>query len=146
MTRARERLILVGSDKDLTKAAAEWRSNAPATGWGLPEDVLYSARRFLDWVGPCLVRHKNGARIPGDEDSGRYSADPVVYDDLAEFTVSVLSVGEACSGFENLTDSGLKGADIDWNLVVRAHPLGRQPNPELWQEIQAHASLSLIHI
>lgn len=140
MTRARERLILVGSDKDLTKAAAEWRSNAPATGWGLPEDVLYSARRFLDWVGPCLVRHKNGARIPGDEDSGRYSADPVVYDDLAEFTVSVLSVGEACSGFENLTDSGLKGADIDWNLVVRAHPLGRQPNPELWQEIQAHAS------
>ncbi len=139
MTRARERLIMVGSARNLEKSASKWHSCASKTGWGLPEEVLYSARGFLDWVGSSLVRHREGLYIPEAANSSGYPADPEVFGDPARFTVSVLSIAEACSGFESLTDSGLKESDIDWNLVTGAYPLGRQVNPELRQEIQKHA-------
>ncbi len=139
MTRARERLVMVGSDRNLGKSASKWRAHASKTGWGLPEEVLYSARGFLDWVGSSLVRHREGRCIPGAESSTGYPVDPEVFGDSARFAVSVLSVAGACSGFESLTDSGPRESDIDWDLVVGAHPLGRQVNPRLWQEIQNHA-------
>ena len=139
MTRARERLVMVGSARNLEKPASKWHSCASKTGWGLPEEVLYSAGGFLDWVGSSLVRHREGVHIPGAAASSGYPADPEVFGDPARFAVSVLSVTEACSGFEGLTDSGLKESDIDWSLVMSAYPLGRQVNPELWQEIQKHA-------
>jgi ATP-dependent helicase/nuclease subunit A len=139
MTRARERLVIVGSDRNLEKSASKWHNGSSKTGWGLPEEILYSARGFLDWVGSSLVRHRAGRCILQLASSSGCPADSEVFHDPSRFSVSVLSAGEACSGFRGLTDSGLKEPDIDWNLVIGAYPLGRQVDPELWQEIQNHA-------
>jgi ATP-dependent helicase/nuclease subunit A len=139
MTRARERLVMVGSAKNLGKQASKWCSSVSETEWGLPEEVLYSAMGFLDWVGASLVRHRDGLHILELADFDVTPADSEVFNDPAGFSVRVLSVPEACRGFGELTDSGIKGSDIDWNLVASANPLGRQVKPKLLQEIEKHA-------
>lgn len=60
LTRAREKLYLVGSQRNLPQALAKWAEVAalPRSAQGaLPEDVLADARSFLDWLGPALVGH-----------------------------------------------------------------------------------------
>ncbi|HEY8552786.1 MAG TPA: 3'-5' exonuclease, partial [Thermaerobacter sp.] len=69
LTRARERLILVGSVRDLPAAAAEWW--AAAGGWArdgegpepLPAAILEGARSFLDWIGTALIHHPDATPL-----------------------------------------------------------------------------------
>ncbi|MCL6516953.1 UvrD-helicase domain-containing protein [Alicyclobacillus sp.] len=61
MTRARERLILIGSGKDLARQAARWGMVAQAAGESLPLYAMLRAKSYLDWLGPALLRHKDGA-------------------------------------------------------------------------------------
>ncbi len=63
MTRAREKLILVGSARNLPACARRWCSAAETYRRALPEGVLAGAKSFLDWLVPALVRHRNGAEI-----------------------------------------------------------------------------------
>ena len=60
MTRARERLILVGSRRDLAKCCAKWVSGVSTEGWHLSNDLLISAKRYLDWLCPAVCRHRDG--------------------------------------------------------------------------------------
>ncbi|WPD19793.1 UvrD-helicase domain-containing protein [Thermaerobacter composti] len=69
LTRARERLILVGSVRDLPTAAAAWW--AAAGGWAgdgrgpepLPAAILEGARSFLDWIGTALIHHPDATPL-----------------------------------------------------------------------------------
>jgi len=60
LTRAREKLVLVGSVKDLTRAAARWCGQVAKPGWPLPDMDLVAAKTFLDWLGPAVARHPDG--------------------------------------------------------------------------------------
>ncbi|OPX87580.1 MAG: ATP-dependent helicase/nuclease subunit A [Pelotomaculum sp. PtaB.Bin104] len=63
MTRAREKLILVGSARNLPECAQRWCNQMPVEGWGLPDGALASAKTYLDWLGPALARHQDGLPI-----------------------------------------------------------------------------------
>ncbi len=63
LTRAREKLILVGSVKDLGKTAASWCECVTLQNWPLPDFGLASARCFMDWIGPAVARHPEGREI-----------------------------------------------------------------------------------
>jgi ATP-dependent helicase/nuclease subunit A len=60
MTRAQEKLILVGSVRDLEKAAEKWCSVLEIKEQQLPDSQLTAARTFLDWLGAALARHRDG--------------------------------------------------------------------------------------
>lgn len=139
MTRARERLVMVGSAKDLAKQAFKWCNSVSKNGWGLEEDVLYASKGFLDWVATSLARHRSGFPIRELAEFSGFPADPKVFNDHAQFDVRVLSRLEACSGFRYLEESAKGDCDIDWSRIVNACPLGRQVEPGLYREIQAHA-------
>jgi len=71
MTRARERLILVGSVRGLPAACRNWA--AAARQGPLPDHVLAGARSWLDWLGPVIIGHpdaRNLMALAGDGDSG----------------------------------------------------------------------------
>jgi ATP-dependent helicase/nuclease subunit A len=53
MTRAKERLILLGSAGDLKKTAGNWAK--PVSSYSLSKALC-----FLDWIGPVLMRHPDG--------------------------------------------------------------------------------------
>ncbi|EKP94024.1 UvrD-helicase domain-containing protein [Thermaerobacter subterraneus] len=67
LTRARERLILVGSARDLPASAARWWAAAGGALAGgdrpLPAEAVEGATRYLDWLGPALIPHPDAAPL-----------------------------------------------------------------------------------
>lgn len=63
LTRARERLIITGAVKDLGREVKDWASALTPGDLKLPEYKMMQARRFLDWIGPVLIRHEDGAPL-----------------------------------------------------------------------------------
>ncbi|NDI33733.1 helicase-exonuclease AddAB subunit AddA [Chengkuizengella sediminis] len=59
LTRAKEKLFLVGTVKDLKKKLLKWRPIIENTSPQLPDYVLVKARCYFDWLGPALIRHDN---------------------------------------------------------------------------------------
>ncbi len=74
MTRARERLVLVGSAKDLRGQIRTWCERADGRDPPLADHALASAATFLDWLCPALARH--GALGHFAQVAGHEWADP----------------------------------------------------------------------
>ncbi|MDF9409568.1 helicase-exonuclease AddAB subunit AddA [Pelotomaculum isophthalicicum JI] len=63
MTRAREKLILVGSVRNLPVNVRRWCGPVAVEGWALPDGELAGANTCLDWLVPALARHRDGVKI-----------------------------------------------------------------------------------
>lgn len=63
LTRAREKLVLVGSARKLPNCLRRWCAPAGAAGWTLPGGELAGAASYLDWLGPALARHRDGSQL-----------------------------------------------------------------------------------
>lgn len=60
LTRAREKLILVGSAKRLRAKAAQWSRYAASQAALLPDHAIAGAKSYLDWLCPAVARHADG--------------------------------------------------------------------------------------
>lgn len=58
MTRAKEKLYLIGSVKNFEKEVKKWSSVAKTSGWLLRDHERAAATSYLDWIGRALVRHE----------------------------------------------------------------------------------------
>lgn len=56
LTRAKEKLYLVGSVKDVSGKIEKWSSSGTGR-WLLQEYDRAAAANYLDWIGPAVVRH-----------------------------------------------------------------------------------------
>jgi ATP-dependent helicase/nuclease subunit A len=63
LTRARERLILVGSAKGLSRKIQTAIAHLHPTERTLPAQTLVGARSYLDWLLPALARHRDGKAL-----------------------------------------------------------------------------------
>ena len=63
MTRAREKLILTGSVKELAQKCRKWYGQAAAAGVFLPDSCIAGAVSYMDWLGPALMRHADGGAL-----------------------------------------------------------------------------------
>ncbi|WP_341479041.1 helicase-exonuclease AddAB subunit AddA [Heliobacterium chlorum] len=73
LTRAKEKLILVGTIRNLEDSARQWVQDALASLEGskgksteigpLPDEVLLRAKSYIDWIGPSLACHHDGKDI-----------------------------------------------------------------------------------
>ncbi|KKB36785.1 helicase-exonuclease AddAB subunit AddA [Bacillus thermotolerans] len=57
LTRAKEKLFLLGSVKEAEKQFDRWRKSAESDQWLLNKAMRASASSYLGWIGPALVRH-----------------------------------------------------------------------------------------
>lgn len=57
LTRAREKLILIGSVRNLAGELESWRQMLNHCERQLPAHEVARARRYLDWLGRALIRH-----------------------------------------------------------------------------------------
>ncbi|WP_378955664.1 helicase-exonuclease AddAB subunit AddA [Pelosinus sp. sgz500959] len=60
LTRAREKLILVGSVPKLAKKAAQWCQTVEHNLLILPDSLIAGAKNYLDWLCPAVARHEGG--------------------------------------------------------------------------------------
>jgi len=57
LTRAKEKLILTGTTKNLEKSMEKWTQTAETKGQVLPLFRLRRAKSYFDWVMPAYLRH-----------------------------------------------------------------------------------------
>ncbi|MFZ5825387.1 MAG: UvrD-helicase domain-containing protein [Bacillota bacterium] len=129
LTRARERLILVGSARDLTARCERWGAAAACEGWPLPETILLAADSYLDWVGPALMRHEAGE--PLREAAGlKGTADPEVAADRSQWQVYRWDT-IAQQALLDLAAASPEDEPLDWSRIGAAEPLDRPVDLQL---------------
>ena len=101
MTRAREKLILVGSTKKLAACAEGWCTFVTQTERALPAHAALAANSFLDWLGMTVARHADGAPLrekaallekrvaPEGEDESRWQVEIVPASAVASVSAAV---------------------------------------------------------
>lgn len=91
LTRPKEKLILVGTVKQMDKTLQKWEQAMEASGWALPDDLLARARSYMDWIGPALIRHEqaHGLRRRGQIPERAYGW---LHEDASRWSVRVISV------------------------------------------------------
>ena len=57
LTRAKEKLILTATTRNIGRLVESWSRAALAGGPRLPAGHIAGARSFLDWIGPAVLRH-----------------------------------------------------------------------------------------
>lgn len=60
LTRAKEKLILIGTVNDLDKSIKKWQMQVQHDEWLLPDYDRAKAKTYLDWIGPSILRHQDG--------------------------------------------------------------------------------------
>ncbi|MGX1828872.1 helicase-exonuclease AddAB subunit AddA [Paenibacillus taichungensis] len=93
LTRPKEKMILVGTVKDVVKKAVAWSQIKDSPERVLPDYLLAAGRSYLDWIGPSLMRHPDAAllrELAGGADS--YAA--CLMDDESRWSISVISADQ----------------------------------------------------
>ncbi|WP_077617218.1 helicase-exonuclease AddAB subunit AddA [Bacillus sinesaloumensis] len=67
LTRAKEKLYLVGTVKDLEKQLGRWQATLQNKEWLLADHTRAGAKSYLDWIGPGLIRHRDAELLRGEE-------------------------------------------------------------------------------
>lgn len=63
MTRAKEKLVMIGNVPSYEKEIDKWLPVLEHEDWVLPTELRKSAKTYLDWVGPAVMRHNQAAHI-----------------------------------------------------------------------------------
>ncbi|MEL7567304.1 MAG: helicase-exonuclease AddAB subunit AddA [Dehalobacterium sp.] len=63
LTRAKEKLIITGTVSKLEKALGKWGGSASFEGNKLPSYEILKSDKYLDWLGPALLRHRDGSKL-----------------------------------------------------------------------------------
>ncbi|WP_428911337.1 helicase-exonuclease AddAB subunit AddA [Niallia sp. Krafla_26] len=66
LTRAKEKLYLLASVKNLQKKLENWEKHLDHHEWLLTDYDRASAGSYLDWVGPSLIRHQDCQTLIGE--------------------------------------------------------------------------------
>ncbi|KHE73006.1 helicase-exonuclease AddAB subunit AddA, partial [Halobacillus sp. BBL2006] len=66
LTRAKEKLVMIGNVASFEKKQEKWQSFADTQGWVLPPHERLDAKSYLDWVGPALIRHQHAENLRGE--------------------------------------------------------------------------------
>lgn len=126
MTRAREKLILVGSAKKLAVRAETWCNHVMETKRQLPAYAALAANSFLDWLGMTVARHADGAPLwakasliedrvaPEGEDDSRWQVKIVPASAVASVCAAVPEEDEV---FEKLRRGEPLSASVEKDAV-----------------------------
>ncbi|KSU84786.1 DNA helicase/exodeoxyribonuclease V, subunit A [Fictibacillus enclensis] len=63
LTRAKEKLYLLGTLNDLEKSVGQWADVLESGDWVLPDYERSQAKTYLDWIGRSVIRHKDGGEL-----------------------------------------------------------------------------------
>lgn len=69
LTRAKEKLYLIGTVKDSEKTINKWEDAASHDRWLLDEYLRASAMGYIDWIGPAVIRHQDCQQLKGSGQS-----------------------------------------------------------------------------
>lgn len=138
LTRAKEKLILVSTARDLEARAAQAAEAARHRGWRLPASTVLKARSWLDWLLPAIARHRDGqplrAHGAGDLGEAFYApADPEVFEAQARWSVHLWTQDTV-----DAIDIAPRGDTKDllpWEAMARRTPVTMEVDPQLREKL-----------
>lgn len=92
LTRAKEKLVMVGYVNSLEKKLDSWEKILDHPEWVLPEHYRIEKRSYLDWVGPALIRHEQNDVLRSRELSSGLLSE--IKEDASKWQVSILHASE----------------------------------------------------
>ncbi len=134
LTRARERLILVGTSRDLARSCERWATAVGVQGWPLPDTLLASVDCYLDWLGPALMRHRSGALLREMAGVGA-PADPTVAGDPSQWQIYTWDQRAQQVLMEPPQAKSIE-LPLNWEQIGSMEPLQMPPNPEATAELE----------
>lgn len=70
LTRAKEKLYLIGTLKDAEKSLKDWATSSSHADWLLKDYVRAGAKSYMDWIGPAIIRHSDSSSLTKGTDDG----------------------------------------------------------------------------
>lgn len=67
LTRAKERLVLVGNVASFEKKKQKWEDAIHHNDWVLPSYYRLESVSYLDWIGAAIARHQHGELLRSEE-------------------------------------------------------------------------------
>lgn len=145
LTRAKEKLYLVGTVKDFEKSQLLWSEHVSHEDWLLPDYVRAGAKSYLDWVGPSLVRHKDAQALRGDGSPAVYQED--IANHPTSWKISITNVEQLLQGIETekeaenlLLDKVKSGEQVDIESPYKARVVEQLTWSYPYKEASMHRS------
>lgn len=145
LTRAKEKLYLVGTVKDFEKSQMLWSEHVSHEDWLLPDYVRAGAKSYMDWVGPSLVRHKDAEALRGDSPAGSNQED--ISNHPTSWKISVTNVEQLLQGIETekeaenlLLDKVKHGEHVDIESPYKARVVEQLTWSYPYKEASIHRS------
>lgn len=109
LTRAREKLILVGTARKLSSKANDWCRYVEHSDALLPDHMIAGANCYLDWLCPAVARHEQGEILRAYGDCIGMRVNPLL-DDSSAWQVMITAASQILH--ESQADS-VKSALLD---------------------------------
>ncbi|MFI8686657.1 helicase-exonuclease AddAB subunit AddA [Rossellomorea sp. NPDC077527] len=113
LTRAKEKLFLVGTVKSLEKSLEKWRGALSQTEWLLSDYDRAAASSYLDWIGPSLMRHPHGKELGGEVSEGS-GINEEILSHPSRFQITKIDKSELIA-----EDEESLSVDDNWKELVR---------------------------
>lgn len=130
LTRAREKLVLVGSAKDLAKSITDW--GRQDEGERLSDEDLIQAKGYFDWVGRAILRHPEAGKLrsyPETQGTGGVVSVRTIPDESV-WSFHFYQADELRAQKEAQSD------DMSvWERMTRREPIDERPTDGLLQSV-----------
>lgn len=110
LTRPKDKMILVGTVRDLPRKVAGWASVQDRDELLLADHLLARGRSYLDWVGPALIRHP-GSAILRKLAARATATSTTLHGDDSNWSISVLDSSELSAGAVSRLEDGGQGTE-----------------------------------
>ncbi len=119
MTRAKERLYLTASVKDIDKLVEKWKVST--TDLRLPDFMRSRAKGYLDWIGPAIARHPDAV--------DQLNVNGKIIDHSSRFHIEIIESQSLLPAVANLEDLlAESGVNEDYQQLVNERFNYRYPH------------------
>lgn len=125
-TRAKEKLILLASVKNLEKKKEKWAEHLSNSQWLLNDYSRAQAKSYLDWIGPALIRHKDGNILRNEEDLPPHLL-PELVNHPSSWNLKVMKK-------EEITKMDDQGEQVEEDLLEKVYRWELVPIESKWKE------------
>lgn len=109
MTRAKEKLFITGNVRNIDSAVAKWKTAVNNSGSTIPEYYILSSSSYLDLIGPCIMKHKDGG-ILRDTDGNCHELS--LQDDESKWSVNLIKR-------KDIIESGREEIQKEQNVIEK---------------------------
>lgn len=113
LTRAKEKLYLVGTVNEAEKSLEKWKEFLPEPEWLLPAVDRQKGSSYLDWVGPAVLRHRSAREILAGEVGEPAASGSEIYSDASKWAVQIIEQEDFQKTAEEIPD---EESSMEWYL------------------------------